>query len=140
LFVVFTFRNLFVVFVIFVIFVISEIQDQCDPHKIKVSDIVVSRGDRIYVIYPEYFDITLSRSDGRKVAKKYAVPSPRLEDITRAAKAVGLRPIVEENVAYPGKWWKKSGRIIVPKKMKKSQMLIKMGSKMKKMKRSEPKK
>ena len=137
MFVVLTFRNLFVVFVIFVIF---EIRDQYDHYIIKVSDIVVSRGDRIYVIYPEYFDINLSRSDGRKVAKKYAVQSPRLEDLTRAAKAVGLRPIVEENVSYPGKWWKKSGRILVPKNMKKSQMLIKMGTKMKKMKRPEQKK
>lgn len=100
---------------------------------------MVSKGDRICVIYPEYFDITLSRREGRRVAKKYAVQSPRLEDIIKAAKAVGLRPVVEDNVAYPGKWWKSSGRILIPKKLKKTAVLIKIGIKLKKMKRPEQK-
>ena len=97
---------------------------------------MVSREDKKLVIYPEYFDSTLSVKDGRKVPKKYAVPSPKLEDITKAAKLVGLKPIVEENSAYPGKWWKKSGRILVPKKYKKRKILLKMASKLKKGKKS----
>ena len=93
---------------------------------------MVSRGDRIVVIYPEYFDASLSRSEGRKVAKKHAVQSPKLEDITKAAKLAGLKPIVEEDRSYPGKWWKKSGRLIVPKKFKKTKIIQKMASKLKK--------
>jgi signal recognition particle subunit SRP19 len=88
------------------------------------------------VVYPEYFDVGLSRSEGRKVAKKYAIQSPKLEDITKAAKLAGLKPIVEEERSYPGKWHKRSGRIIVPKKFKKTKILQKMASKLKKTKKN----
>jgi len=88
------------------------------------------------VIYPEYFDISLSRSEGRRVPKKFAVPAPRLEDIVKAAKLAGLKPIVEEERSFPGKWWKKSGRIIVPKTHKKTKILLKMATKLKKVKKA----
>ena len=93
---------------------------------------MVSRGDRIVVIYPEYFDAGLSRSEGRRVPKKSAVHSPKLEDITKAAKLAGLKPIVEEERSYPGKWWKKSGRIIIPKKFRKTKIIQKMATKLNK--------
>jgi signal recognition particle subunit SRP19 len=96
---------------------------------------MVSRNDRIYVIYPEYFDSSLSRSQGRRVPKKYAISAPKLEDITKAAKSLGLKPIVEEDTAYPGKWWKKGGRILIPKKLTKQKILLKMAVKIKKVKK-----
>jgi signal recognition particle subunit SRP19 len=97
---------------------------------------MVSRDDKIFVIWPEYFDINLSRSEGRRVPKKYSVQSPRVEDIAKAAKLLGLKPIVEEDRAYPGKWWKKSGRVLVPKKLRKQKILLKIGQKLKKTKKS----
>ena len=97
---------------------------------------MVSREDKKLVIYPEYFDSGLSLKHGRKVSKKLAVQSPKLEDIAKAAKLAGLKPTIEENSAYPGKWWKKSGRILVPKKYKKRKVLIKIASKLKKGKKS----
>lgn len=99
--------------------------------------IMVSRGDKIYVIWPEYFDSTLSRAEGRRVSKKYSVPSPRLEDIQKAAKLSGLKPVVEEDKAFPGKWWKKSGRILVPKKLTKQKVILKIAMKLKKIRKTQ---
>ena len=64
-------------------------------------------------IWPQYLDKKLSVSEGRKIAKEYAVSEPTLNDIERALKRLGLQYNVQKEVAYPGKWYEKSGRILV---------------------------
>lgn len=85
---------------------------------------MVSRGEDKYVIWPVYFDRTVSRLSGRKVPIKYAVEKPSLEDIAKAAKSLGLNPVLERNCAYPSKHWKKEGRILVDQKDSKNKLLI----------------
>ena len=82
---------------------------------------MVSRDENKYVIYPLYFDSTVSRLNGRKVAKKYTVEKPSLENIAKAAKSLGLNPILEKDKIHPSTPWKKEGRILVEKKRTKNQ-------------------
>ena len=64
-------------------------------------------------IWPQYLDKKLSLSQGRKIAKEYAVSEPTLSDIERAVKRLGLPYNVQKEFSYPGKWYEKSGRILV---------------------------
>jgi len=84
---------------------------------------MVSRGEEKYVVWPIYFDKSVSRLNGRKVSKKHAVDKPEAESIAKAAKSLGLNPVLEKNVAYPSKHWKKEGRVLVDKKDSKSKLL-----------------
>ena len=73
-------------------------------------------------MWPIYFDKRRSRGDGRRVAKDIAVPNASIEEIMKAAKKMGLNP-QKEDKAYPGRWWKKEGRVIVDKIGKKTKIL-----------------
>jgi len=84
---------------------------------------MVSRGEEKYVIYPIYFDKNVSRLAGRRVARKYAVEKPNIENIAKSAKSLGLNPAVEENCSHPSRPWKKTGRVLIDKKDKKSKLL-----------------
>ena len=75
-----------------------------------------------YILWPVYFDKRRSRGDGRRVAKDIAVPNASIEEIMKAAKKIGLNP-QKEDKAYPGRWWKKEGRVIVDKIGKKTKIL-----------------
>lgn len=64
-------------------------------------------------IWPQYLDKNLSLSEGRKISNEYAVSAPTIEEIERALKRLGLTYEVQKKVAYPGKWYEKSGRALV---------------------------
>jgi len=91
---------------------------------------MVSRGEDKYVIWPIYFDRSVSRLSGRKVSKKNAVEKPNIEDIFKAAKSLGLNPVLEKNVAHPSRTWKKEGRILVDKKDSKSKLLTQIANRL----------
>ncbi len=91
---------------------------------------MVSRDEEKYVIWPSYFDKTCSRLQGRKVAKKHAVEKPTLEAIAKAAKSLGLDPVVEKECAHPSTHWKKSGRVLVDKKDAKSKLLLQIANRL----------
>ena len=91
---------------------------------------MVSRGEEKYVIYPIYFDKTVSRLKGRRIIKKYAIEKPSIENIAKAAKLLGLNPILEKGTTHPSKNWKKEGRILVDKKDTKNKILIQIAKTM----------
>jgi signal recognition particle subunit SRP19 len=91
---------------------------------------MVTRDERKYVIYPLYFDSMVSRLKGRKVAKKYAVEKPSLENIAKAAKSLGLNPILEKDGIHSSTPWKKEGRILVEKKGPKTKLLIQLANRL----------
>jgi signal recognition particle subunit SRP19 len=64
-------------------------------------------------IWPQYLDKRLTLGEGRKIAKEYAVNEPTLSDIERALKRLGLSYNVQKEFSYPGKWYEKSGRVLV---------------------------
>jgi signal recognition particle subunit SRP19 len=91
---------------------------------------MVSRGEDKYVIWPLYFDKSISRVKGRRVSKKYAIEKPSIEDIAKAAKSLGLNPILEKSCTHPSFPHKNDGRILVDKKDAKSKLLKQIGSRL----------
>ncbi len=69
--------------------------------------------DRPIVLYPAYFDLGRTRAHGRRVAKKWAVESPTVEEVAKAAKALGLEPQVDADKAFPPSHWRHEGRVLV---------------------------
>jgi signal recognition particle subunit SRP19 len=84
---------------------------------------MVSKGENKYIVYPIYFEKSVSKFSGRKVSLKNAVEKPSFEDIAKAAKSLGLNPVLEKEVAHPSHPWRKEGRILVDKKNSKSKIL-----------------
>ena len=64
-------------------------------------------------VWPQYIDKNLTLSEGRKIAKKYAVKEPSLSEIEHALKKLKLPYNIQKEKSYPGKWYKHSGRILV---------------------------
>ncbi|MBR3156190.1 MAG: signal recognition particle subunit SRP19/SEC65 family protein [Methanobrevibacter sp.] len=64
-------------------------------------------------IWPQYMNKNLSLSQGRKISKEDAVSDPTLSEIERALKRLGFTYTVDKNRGYPGKWYEKSGRVLV---------------------------
>lgn len=71
------------------------------------------KGDRAIVLYPAYFDLHRSRADGRRVAKKWAVEGPTVEEVAAAATALGLQPEVEAGKGFSRQAWRHEGRVLV---------------------------
>ncbi|MEB3764922.1 MAG: signal recognition particle subunit SRP19/SEC65 family protein [Desulfurococcales archaeon] len=87
------------------------------------------------IVYPSYFDASLTRRLGRRVSKELAVKDPRPEDIVRAAKRLGLDAYVEEG-RYPRVWWRYSTRVVVSKGgYSKREILRLIGEELKKVKK-----
>ena len=78
------------------------------------------------LLWSVYFDSTKSRNEGRKVSKSLAVSAPKIEELQRAAKRLGLNPEVNFDAAYPSVPWKNTGFIVLDKTESKTQMLKKV--------------
>ena len=89
------------------------------------------KGDRPIVLYPAYFDLGRSRDQGRRVARKWAVETPTVEEVAAAAKALGLQPQVEDDKAFPSTPWRKEGRVLVRADYFKTSILQKVAQKLK---------
>ena len=78
------------------------------------------------VLWPVYFDSNKTRMEGRRVPKKLAIPSPKLEEIQKAVKRMGLRHEIVPNAVHPRSPWQKTGLLIIPKKDSKAKTLRKI--------------
>ena len=78
------------------------------------------------IIWPVYIDSKKTKLDGRKIPMVDAVSSPKLREISKAAKKLGLNPEVEKTKSYSRSWWEISGRVAVDKTMPKREILIKI--------------
>jgi signal recognition particle subunit SRP19 len=76
-----------------------------------------------YIIYPEYFNIQLTRADGRRVPRSLAVYEPKVEDILNISKKLGLSPVLETDRSHPSRWFRSDGRVKVIKKFQKEATL-----------------
>lgn len=79
-------------------------------------------------IWPANLDLNKTQKEGRKIPKKYAVNTPKLREISRAASKLGLNPEAENNKTYPKSWWENTGRVIVDKNQPKREILIKISN------------
>jgi signal recognition particle subunit SRP19 len=73
-----------------------------------------------------YFDANKTRTDGRRVPKKLAVPSPKIEELQRAAKRLGLQPEIILDAAHPSCPWQRTGLLTLPKTESKGKTLKKI--------------
>ncbi|WP_458406293.1 signal recognition particle subunit SRP19/SEC65 family protein [Methanobrevibacter sp.] len=64
-------------------------------------------------IWPQYLDKNLSLKQGRKISKEDAVKEPTINEIERALKRLNLQYSLQKEFSYPGKWYEKSGRVLV---------------------------
>lgn len=84
---------------------------------------MVSRDDQRLVLWPRYFDRSSSRLHGRRLPLKNAVDTPTAEAIAKAAKSLGLNPVLEKTSSYPKLPWKQEGRVLVDKKKSKTELI-----------------
>jgi len=99
-----------------------------------ISQLLVTKKDTPIILWPEYFDSSISKSHGRRVPRKLAANSPTVEQIAKAAKRLKLNPKIEIKKAYPSRWWKRSGRVLVQAKTKKTKIIRQIAIVMKKYK------
>ncbi|NIQ06206.1 MAG: signal recognition particle protein Srp19, partial [Candidatus Korarchaeota archaeon] len=83
------------------------------------------RKDKI-VVWPAYFDSTKTRSEGRRIAKVMAVPSPEIKELRGAAKKLDLDYEEFSDACYPKTPWLDTGMLLVLKREHKSQTIKKI--------------
>jgi len=89
------------------------------------------------ILWPAYFDRKLSRNQGRRVPLKFSVESPSLTEISKTARKLGFKTIVEPDKKYPRDWWDYKGRILIEigkEKLSKTLILKKIGKMLKELK------
>ncbi|MBE8540480.1 signal recognition particle subunit SRP19/SEC65 family protein [Geoglobus acetivorans] len=92
----------------------------------------LQEGGSSYVIWTVNIDKKKSRNEGRKIPRRFAVPNVKLDELARACEALGLSYDVEQK-KYPRCWWEEGGRIRVEKKLKKTELMIRLAEKIKEM-------
>lgn len=84
--------------------------------------------DNAIYLWPEYFDIERTRSEGRRVVKSLCVKKPDLDIIAKAAMILDLEYEMFEDKSYPANALAKRGCVRVEKgKLKKTELLPKVG-------------
>jgi signal recognition particle subunit SRP19 len=86
------------------------------------------------IIWPVYFDIAKSKSEGRRVPKNVAVISPKILEIKEAADNIGLQNDINQTAGYPKTPWIKMGMLSVKKNEPKEQIILKLATQLAKIK------
>ena len=77
------------------------------------------RDNTHYFIYPEYFDKSLKRSEGRRLSLNDSLDNPTWQEIRLAAEKLGLDCEIRKESSYPRQWWNPKGLLLVEKKKSK---------------------
>lgn len=91
---------------------------------------MVSKGLDRFVLWPHYFDESVSRRDGRRVPDAVAVKAPDAPWVENAAKKLGLEPELEEKAVHPSIPYEKSGRVLVARKGSKEKVIRQVAERM----------
>lgn len=87
------------------------------------------------IFWPQYFDLKKTRTEGRRVPRKFAIEKIHSSDLYNVAKNLGYDVQHEKQYRYSRAWWEEPGRILIDTKgKKKSKVLIELA---KELKRSE---
>ena len=83
------------------------------------------------VIWLDYFNKTLPRNKGRRLAKEKCIFDPSLKELIDAAKAAGLEPTeTEDQVRFPKRPYVRSGYIVLEKKSTKTSIMNQISEKL----------
>jgi len=86
-----------------------------------------------YIIWLDYFDSTLSRSEGRRVRLDRAVKEPTMQDLAKAAAALGLDAKMQE-ARHPKRSDRPSGYISIAKAKSKRETIDQLSLTLRRMK------
>jgi len=78
------------------------------------------------IIWPVYFDVAKSKSEGRRVPKHLAVINPKILEIQEATDKLGLQNSINPTAGYPKTPWLKMGMLAVKKTEQKEQIILKI--------------
>ena len=94
---------------------------------------MVTKRQRMIVLWPEYFDSNRTVKEGRRVTAKMGVSNPKMEEISKVLKQLNIKHSLEKEASYPGTWWKQNGRVLLTykKNQKKTQVIKWVGRKLK---------
>ena len=87
------------------------------------------------VIYPEYFDLRLKRSGGRKVPASEAVKSPNIDELSIILSKLGCDFSISES-RHPSNWASSKGCLKVNAQFSKTQLLHKLGAGLKELRKT----
>ncbi len=82
-------------------------------------------GDEYYIIWTFNLDKRVSRSQGRKIPKRFAVKNVKLSELIKACEELGVEFIPEEK-KFPKRWWEDGGRVKIKKIGKKGEIMLKL--------------
>lgn len=83
------------------------------------------------IIYPCYFDGSLSRAEGRRVSRKYTQKAaPKVQELERVVRRLGIAGAVIEPHSHPAQWFRREGRLVLEWKGSKEQLLRKIARKL----------
>ena len=91
---------------------------------------MVSKGDDTVVLWPRYFDRSVSRAAGRRVPKDMAVKRPDAAWVNSAAKKAGYKPDLQAKVRHPAMPWKAMGRVLIVSEDGKEEVIRKVAAQM----------
>ncbi len=83
------------------------------------------------IVWLPYLDLQKTRSQGRKISKRIALNSPRLDEIVKAAEKLHLNPQTKE-AKYPNCWWQRSGYVTLDKLVSKTKTILELTKKINK--------
>ena len=93
---------------------------------------MAGRERKTWIIFPEYFDKQLSRSETRRIPKKLSVNSPDVEELGHILDSWDIPNRIEKHQHHPSTWYERNGRVIIPKqKGSKQEILKKIGEELK---------
>lgn len=81
------------------------------------------------ILYPCYFNASLSRREGRRVPRSLGAKGPALTDIERALKRSGIPFRVEEH-HHPAHWTRREGRVVAEWKKGKGALIRTVSAKL----------
>ena len=86
------------------------------------------RRDEI-VLWPAYFDLTKTRSQGRRVPRNLAKANPSVDDIAEALQSLNVPHRIVRDAAYPRVPYERKGMILVKKVMPKNKFIMEVAAK-----------
>ena len=93
--------------------------------KLPIDGKFYMRNDNRVRIYPEYFDVSLTRAQGRRVSKKLALENPTLGELKLSAQKLHYSVEAEKDAAYPRCWNQPKGLLFVSKPDSETEMVAK---------------
>ena len=92
--------------------------------------------DKPLVIYPEYFDFNLKRSEGRKVPANISVKRPNIDELYSITKDIG-NDVKKSSKSHPSNWSAELGSITLLYEGKKMELLHKIGKELKNLRKTD---